>query len=436
MKVAIADDSSLIYSDDYRSGWVAGFRGISCETRVFDISPLRRSKPRGSVYSTKTTGAFGKMIAMNIASWGADLVWCHHGLAASMDSTFLDTLKKKGIRTAVYLCDEPYEIGETARYSSKFDAVFSMDLCTVDVHNKARGKFGTYYLPPAVDVGHFNKMYPYGERVNIARFLGNADLIPRRDWLEPVERLVQTDIRFFPHRQVKGRPIAKGHPLWVGSNDHPDLYATCTVGLNVHRSPVITKECWNKRVRGRKITYPSGFEPCKAMPEHEGTGFWNDGNYPASHVNPRFFEMAACGTLVVSDSSRSELRRMFPFAPQAKDPQHFAELVLYYMQNLEEAEFIGKQCALTILKRHTYQHRALEVLIRLGFKELLAADRVSSLGEPEDWLSPQDLNVLEVKLSSERIGHSERWSPQFGMSLISQSGNPKEANSIDVRTLW
>lgn len=434
VKVAIADDSALIYSDDYRKGWIAGFAGIGCEVRVFDIAALRRSRPRSSVYSSRSTN-FGRMIAKNIAGWGADLVWCHHGLAASSDAGFLEELRKHGITSAVYLCDEPYETGETVKYSPKFDAVFTMDLWTLDVHRNARDQQRVYHLPPAVDVARFRHK-SFAGRERKALFLGNADLIPRREWLEPAERIANADIRYFPHRQANGRPIAKGHSKWVGTEDHPELYASCTVGLNVHRSPVITKECFNTRVKVLRRSQPRGLTFCEQMPEREGTGFWNDGNLPASHINPRFFEMAACGTCVVNDNHRSELTRLFPFVPQAVDPANFLELVLYYLDHVDEAEEIGRECSFLISGRHTYQHRACEVLILLGFKELLVTDQHSYLGEPAVWLNPQDCNVLKARSLSGQIGLLERWSPQYGMSLMRRFGNPKGDLSIDVHQKW
>src|SRR5690606_20416213 len=108
------------------------------------------------------------------------------------------------------------------------------------------------------------------------------------------------------------------------------------------------------------------------------------------HLNPRFFEMASCGTLVVSDDHRSELARMFPMAPRAESPEHFFELVSYYIDHPHEAEEIGRACSTLVSRRHSYAHRAAEVLIRAGFKGLLPDSQLSFLGEPEAWLSPQD----------------------------------------------
>ena len=230
----------------------------------------------------------------------------------------------------------------------------------------------------------------------------------------------------------------KKKPEWIPIEDHAALYSSCLVGLNVHRHPGITEECWKRRVIGRSShdKVPSGLKPFRQKPAEEGTGFWNDGNLPAAHVNPRFFEMASCGTLVVSDDHRPELARMFPYAPRAQDPNHFLELVLHYIQHPEEAEEIGKKCSWTISKRHTYQHRCAEVLIRAGLITVLPEDQRICLGGPEDWLSPQDCGRLAVKSSSEVTGPSERWSPQYGMSLMRTSTKVSDSTSIDVPTPW
>lgn len=432
VRVAIADDSGLIFSDDYRSGWLRGFEGIDCEVKVFDIAILRRlGSGTTSPYRTVAMPGTAKGIARHVIDWKPDLVWCHHGRAAS-NGDFLTHIHRAGIRSACYLCDEPYEVGETARYSPSFKHVFSMEACTVDIHRRSRPtRDKVYYLPPGVDTTLFVRK-DYSDRPTSAFFLGNATLTPRLQWLKPIARVIEgADIRFF-------KPTGKRMQGWVDAKDHPKLYGGCLVGLNVHRDPAITLECFKKRVLGRShhTKVPMGLTLCRQMPARSGTGFWNDGNAPASHVNPRFFEMAACGTLMVSDDHRSELARMFPMAPRASTPERFLELVLYYIQHQDEAEKIGQACSYLISRRHSYAHRAAEVLIRVGLRALGKDDQLSFLGEQGGWLTPQDCEQLMMKSSSAPTGLSEPWSPQYGMSLISTSGSPREASSLDAPTAW
>lgn len=431
IRIAIADDSGLTYSDDYRHGWKSGFSLIGCEVAVFDVSPLRRLMGHvRSPYRSVAVPGTAKAVAKQITDWSPDLVWCHHGRAAS-NQDFLAAIHRSA-SSAVYLCDEPYEVGETAKYSPHFKFVFTMDPCTLEAHRLSRpDRSNVYYLPPGVDVQMFKRV-DYEERTIPALFLGNASLVPRPAWLKPIEGTVSgADIRFF-------KATGKRDARWVALKDHPALYAQAFVGLNVHRSPGITVECYKRRVLGRSVhdKVPTGLKLSTHMPKEDGTGFWNDANLPAAHVNPRFFEMAACGTLVVSDDHRSELRRMFPMAPRADSPERFLELVHYYLGNKNEAEAIGHACSTIISRRHSYAHRAAEVLIRAGLMESLPAVLRSSLGEPADWLTPQDLSLLKGKSSSDQTGRSERWSPQFGMSLTRVSGSLSDSTSLDVPTPW
>lgn len=438
-RVAIADDAGLIYSDDWRMGWLAGFKRLGCEVLVVDVAALRRAG--GGLFSTRG-GTMARGLAENIIAWRPDLLWCHHGRAAGNES-FLSQFKRRGIPTAVYLCDEPYETGETARYSPRFDFVFTMDPFTVKAHAESRSQTqrrGVFYLPPCVDTDLFT-LRDYSDRRVQAFFLGNPMLKPREPYLRAVEKLVSgTEIRYWPRpRAGRHSVVAKGNPDWIPWDQHPSYYANCVVGLNVHRSPVITRECFRTRVERRRLpsmAVPTGLQLCKEMPADEGTGFWNDANLPAAHVNPRFFEMAACGTLVVSDDSRLELQRMFPMAPRASGVDHFVELVLYYLEHQDEAEEIGHACSNQIGRRHTYRHRVAEVLVRTGLMDLLPAEKFSSLGALEGWLSPQALPLPEVNSPSARTGACEWWSPPVGLSWTRGSGRAKDLSSLDVPQAW
>lgn len=441
LRVAIADDSKLLYSDDYRVGWKWGFQSLGCQVFFYDVAELRKGLTVGGVPSALSMGRnfAAKPMGDQIANVEPDLLFAHHGRAAS-HQMFQERLKARGIKTACYLCDEPYETGETAAYSQVYDLVFTMDPCTVEVHRRSRKhRKGVFYLPPGVHTEHFTPRPYFSKGLPIrdlpALFIGNGTLTPRPRYFRPVHKIVAGASFHYLNKTVTKAAHRKE---WIPYEKHPEFYANCRIGLNVHRDPRISKECWEQRVvnRHKQQAVPKGLTLPTSPPSEWGTGFWNDGNLPAAHVNPRFLEMAACGTLVVSDNHRSELARMFPGAPQAQDPEHFLELVLYYLNNLEEAEAIGRKCSYLISRRHSYIHRAAEVLIRAGLQELVPAAQLSSLGAPEDWLSPQDLKPPELSSSSAATGPSERWSPRFGMSWTRMSGTSSDMQSVDAPTPW
>ena len=439
VRVVIADDSQLVYSDDYRDGFEWGFRALGCDVKVVNIKTLRGlARMQPSITSMRST--MPKALAQAIVKMRPDVVWCYHGRTASVD-TFLQGIKKCGAKTATYLPDEPYETGASSYFSQKYDYVFTLDPCTIEVHRLSRqSRRNVYYLPAGVNTDRF-KQLPYFDKGTSelrrkipAFFLGNATLVPRPAWLKPVENTVSGSvIRYW-------KPTPKGHKDWIPLEAHPKAYGSCLVGLNVHRAPWMDRQCYENRVktrRGLPKKPPAGLQiHTEPPPKGWGTGFWNEGNLPAAHWNPRFIEMAACGTCVVSDDHRTEIAREFPFAPQASSPEQFLELVHYYISHPEEAEEIGRACCYRISRRHTYIHRAAEVLIRLGFKDALAEEVLSSLGEPADWLTPQDFKELTEKSFSGQTGLSGLWSPQSGMSSIKGFGSRSGTDSIDPPLPW
>ena len=433
IRVTIADDASLIYSDDFRAGWAEGFEQIGCQVQVVDVKVLRSVGGfANSPYRSTTLRGTTKGIAQQIASWQPHLVWCHHGRACSMDG-FTDYLRRYGCQSAVYLCDEPYETGETTLYSPLFDFVFTIDPCTIAAHQAARGmQDRVWYLPAAARTDHF-ALATYESRPTPALFLGNASLTPRPVWLDLVEREVPGAVVKFRPRVEYGHivPVAKGHPDWVSHEDHPRLYSSCIVGLNVHRAPWITEECMRTRVSSRPASKPiaaGGKLATGPGPEGYGTGFWNDFNLPAGHINPRFFEMAACGTCVVNDNSRFELARLFPSAPRADTPERFLEIVRWFVDHPELAEQIGRECSFQISERHSYRHRAAEVLHRAGLRGASAEGPLSFLGEPTAWLTTQDFDWLKDTSPSALTGLCGSWSPPRGTVSTSTSGRVSAAS--------
>lgn len=426
MRIAIADQTNLVFSDDFRDGWRWGFERIGCEVRTIDCSVMARNVSSRGPYSSKGWRAAGKQIAQNIIKWNPDLVWCHHGRYIANDPSFLSTLQQAKIHTAVYLCDEPYECGETLKISPQFDTVFSLDPCTVHAHAMQTRKENVFYMPPAVNTERF-RMPNLDEKDPHALFLGNASLVPRPAFLKPVEE-------HFGAERVKvmyWRSTGKGARGWIGLDAYPELYRKAMFGLNVHRNPSMDERCFKRRAVGRRARTIVGLEPA-SPPKQWGTGFWNEYDLPAAHVNPRFFEMAASGCLVISDSTRSELARLFPMAPRADDAAHMIELLDYFGDNVQDRNQIVHACFSLISTRHTFAHRAAEILLRCGLISATEVSRYTSLGEPRDWLTHQDFTQHGVASSLGQTGHCERYDPRTGVSQMPASGKVNADGSLHV----
>jgi len=435
-KVALAQQRGLIFSDDYLDGWAWGFKGIGCEVREWDITGLQNIHyMRGSAYSAKGWGGMGRGIAKEMAQWGADLVFVHHG---RWGVPLLDVLNSAGIRSAVYLCDEPYECGETVKYAKHYTHVFTMDPCTLDLHRRVRGDANVHYLPPAANTDRFHPGLFAPDTGVDGLFLGNASLTPRPDYFHPLEavgkeRGLDISIRYWTS-------TTKHSPNWIPLERYPELYARAKIGLNVHRLPWIDEQCWRTRVQsgrsGMKVVLPPGIRITDKPPARWGTGFWNDFNMPGSHVNPRFFELAAMGTFQISDNDRSELARMFPEAIRCSTPEEFLDRFFFYLDHPKERREIAHACCQKVLTSHTYRHRAAEALVRAGLWESTPEPACSSLGEPREWMTPQECPRFEDRSCSAPTGPSSSCpTPPISRSSMPWSGGTNRVVSRTLRPL-
>lgn len=432
-RIALAQQEGLVYSDDYLEGWEWGFRNIGCEVRSWDITQLQKIPMQpGTIYSSRNWGDLPRAMARQILEWRPDVLWIHHG---RYGIHLVQFFKEAGVPVACYLCDEPYETGETIRYSPKYSHVFTMDLCTMDIHLKSRSDPNVFYLLPGVNTDRFHpSLYPKDTGPD-GVFLGNASLAPRPKYFRPLEEAARGKASLGIYYW---NTVNKQHPGWIGLDKYPSILSAARIGLNVHRSPRIDEGCYRKRILSGRVArqiLPAGYEYCRNPPAEWGTGFWNDCDLPASHINPRFFETSALGTFQISDGDRTELGRLFPEAVTANDPESFIEKFFYFLSREDERKEIAKLCCDRTLSLHTYKHRCAEILLRIGLWESIPDNLLSSLGEPRDWMHTQNFNSSPVVQSSEQTGHSNSSPPPISRSLTHSSGITKQPKSPKARRL-
>jgi spore maturation protein CgeB len=81
-------------------------------------------------------------------------------------------------------------------------------------------------------------------------------------------------------------------------------------------------------------------------------------------VNPRTFELAACGAFQLVDN-RSELTGLFKIGEEImvfNDLEDLKQKVAYYLDNPAEREITAERAKQRVLKEHTYEHRMGEML--------------------------------------------------------------------------
>jgi hypothetical protein len=218
--------------------------------------------------------------------------------------------------TAVWLLDEPYEVDDTARWSSCYGTVFVNDRGTLPRHRNA------HYLPVCYDdQTHCDTSLARPYRVG---FIGGGNA-QRERYLEALATAGLLDY-------VVGGPWASG--------------------------------------RLREVTRAQSISPAEVARRYQETQIvvnvfrerhhFNHQKIPATAPNPRILEALACGALVVSER-RTGLADFLPTLPQFDGAAELVELVTRYLGDPEKLCAFARACRAG-LGGHTYRERLATML--------------------------------------------------------------------------
>jgi hypothetical protein len=259
-------------------------------------------------------------LSARIERFRPDLIFVVHG------RRFAEKWKGKfnSYKTAVWLVDEPYEVDDTARWSSSFDSVFINDPNTLTRHPNA------HYLPVCFDpVRHCD---PGANRSKAVGFIGGYNET-RNQYLNEMAKAGM--LSYVVGGPWKSRTVQQ---LSIGPKVTPEkttaLYQDTFVVLNVFRD----------------------------------IHHFNGSRIPARSMNPRIYEALACGALVVSEE-REEIREVFPELPTFNDSRSLLTTLEQLLGN-ESATRTLLQKNRARLQGHTYADRLARVLeVCLGWQK-------------------------------------------------------------------
>jgi glycosyl transferase family 1/glycosyl transferase family 2 len=317
-----------------------------------------------------------------VRAFGPDLVLVVHGRKAA--ARWRRELREW--KSAVWLLDEPYEVDDTARWSSTFDGVFVADAATRDRHQRSA------YLPTCYDPS--------------------------------LHRLAGTE-----------RPYAVGFVGGASPFRERMLAALATGG---HLSYVVGGP-WRTRVLNARCRAAS-VSPVEASRLYQRTQIvvnvfrdqhhFNRLRTPATSLNPRIYEAVACGALVVSEW-RPEIDAVVPELPTFRSEQELVALVERLLADPDERERIRTTCAAR-LAPHTYAQRLRTVMETM----IDAAGRtttppVSDAVVPHGWTlcGPVELRVKEDALALE---HQVPPAPGSERGLVTHEPHERIALSFDA----
>lgn len=230
----------------------------------------RALKSVGHEISLVANGDLKKLSHRSTSSIKPDLFLSIHGGKADTES--VANLSSSGIKTAVVLLDDPYEVTFSSSYTKFYDFVFTNDEATVSVHQRAST------IPLAYDATiHYGD--PASDRDIDISFVGAA-FRHRKSFLASIRNDLKKYRSVFIGAGWSGWG-ALPHKHAVDYLSVADIYRRSKVVLNVFRDPVYS-------CRGN--ANPKRIQP--------------------THMNPRCYEATACGAFVLSDS-RKELEEKF-----------------------------------------------------------------------------------------------------------------------------
>lgn len=276
-------------------------------------------------HRVEVTDADAVAPASSGATW-PDLLFVVHGGTVAVET--IDRFREHDVVTAVYLLDEPYEVDRSIQWARHYDLVFSVDRATVPVH---QAYSTSSFLPLGYDSERF---HPRGRAYASDILVLGSPFEHRLQFLAPL-------------RSRWGRYVT-----WVGPGWRP----FCPQGRHVEQ--LVTPDICARFYRGANVV----------VNVHRDS-FWshygemNGGRLRATHLNPRFWEAAACGAFQLT-SYRQDLERFFPSHASRESfetSDDLDALLERYWDAPDERQRLALE-GTNALVSHSYRSRVHEVL--------------------------------------------------------------------------
>ncbi|WP_072330532.1 MULTISPECIES: glycosyltransferase [unclassified Paenibacillus] len=255
----------------------------------------------------------------------------------------VDRVRGLGIRTVIWFADDPYFTNYTADIALRYDMVITHEQSCVPFYEQA-GCPQVRYLPLAADTGLFRPMpVPPDYRSDIC-FIGMAfwNRVAFFDRLAPYLQGKRVFIggglweRMSNYRMVR-RFVRSG---WIPVEESVLYYSGAKLVINLHRGP-----------------------------DHE-TDNRNALRIPAMSVNPRTYEISACGTLQLTDM-RQDLPRYYTPGVDLDvfgSPEELIAKIDYYLKHEDIRRTIAFNGLRRTMTEHSFVSRIGQLLGLLGYE--------------------------------------------------------------------
>jgi spore maturation protein CgeB len=252
-----------------------------------------------------------------------DLLLAVHGGNVPIDK--IQAYRNAGVITAVYLLDEPYEVDRTVEWARHYDHIFSVDRVTVPVH----GKFTqASFLPLAYNPAIFGAD---GPAIQSTILVLGTPFTAREKFLTILRDRWGDLVTWVGPGWKDFTTSGQHYEQFIIPADCARFYRGAEIVINIHRD-----------------SYWSHF------------GNLNKERLEATHLNPRFWEAAACKAFQLC-SYRKDLERFSPKTPSFRTVDEFSSKLAYFIENKKARDSIASKVYKKV-KEHTYLARCRTIL--------------------------------------------------------------------------
>ncbi|MFC5447330.1 CgeB family protein [Paenibacillus aestuarii] len=266
-----------------------------------------------------------------------DLVLVLDAIGASFPVDKVQALRAAGIRTAIWLPDDPYHSDQTTQIVVHYDYVFTLERSCVETY-QSLGCANVHYLPFGIHASEVKLEYvPTSYRKDIL-FIGSAFwnrvafIDEMADYLKDKNFLING--YWWDRLKNYNKLASKIQGYWLSPEETAKYYRAAKIVINLHRS--IDDESHNSNSR----------------------------RIPAVSPNPRLFEINASGTLQLTDV-RDELTNFYKPGEDLdtfSSPQELIGKIEYYLNHEPDRQRIALNGLSRTLREHTYRSRLHQML--------------------------------------------------------------------------
>ncbi|ASA23901.1 CgeB family protein [Paenibacillus donghaensis] len=246
-------------------------------------------------------------------------------------------IRNLGITTAIWFVDDPYFTQDTSQICRSYDHVFTHELGCVEFYRSLK-VLSVHYLPLCVNPSMFHPRRTGPQYNYDVVFIGNAfhNRTKLFDELAPFLRTKKVLIAggFWERLSSYDQLEPSISPGFIPPAETANYYSGAKLVINIHR------------------------------PWETGQDNRNSYGLPSRSINPRTYEISACGTMQLTDV-RDDLRN---FYRPGYDLETFGsagelqEKIDYYLKHEKERRIYALRSLRTTLQNHTFIARLPQLL--------------------------------------------------------------------------